>query len=46
MKFHCCDVRRLEVLRRHGTANALDFIEVLDLDAPPLVPFEPELNTT
>lgn len=38
MKYHCCDERRLEVLRRSGTANAIEFVEVLDLAAPPGVP--------
>lgn len=38
MRFHCCDERRLEVLRRSGSANAIDFVEVLDLAAPPAVP--------
>jgi hypothetical protein len=34
MKVHCCDLRRLEVLKRAGTANAIEFLEVLDLAAP------------
>ena len=34
MKFHCCDPRRLEVLRRFGSDNAIDFVEVLDRAAP------------
>ena len=34
MRFHCCDLRRLEVLRQAGSANAIDFIEVLDKAAP------------
>lgn len=38
MKYHCCDPRRLEVLRRSGSANAIDFLEVLDRAAPPGVP--------
>ncbi|MCW5580845.1 MAG: putative baseplate assembly protein [Luteimonas sp.] len=38
MKYHCCDQRRLEVLRRSGSANAIDFVEVLDRAAPPGVP--------
>ncbi|GAB2502681.1 putative baseplate assembly protein [Pseudoxanthomonas sangjuensis] len=38
MKFHCCDPRRLEVLRRFGSDNAIDFVEVLDRAAPPGVP--------
>ena len=40
MKFHCCDPRRLEVLRRFGSSghNAIDFVEVLDRAAPPGVP--------
>jgi hypothetical protein len=36
--FHCCDERRLDVLRLAGTANAIDFLEVLDQAAPPGVP--------
>ncbi|MFO1161121.1 MAG: putative baseplate assembly protein [Reyranellaceae bacterium] len=38
MKFHCCDLRRLEVLRRSGTANAIDYLEVLDKAGPPAAP--------
>ena len=34
MKFHCCDPRRLDVIKRNGTANAIEFLEVLDLAAP------------
>jgi hypothetical protein len=34
MKFHCCDERRLDVLRRFGSDNAIDFLEVLDKAAP------------
>jgi hypothetical protein len=30
MSFHCCDTRRLEALRRAGTVNAIDYLEVLD----------------
>jgi hypothetical protein len=36
--FHCCDTRRLEVLRRSGSKNAVEFLEVLDHAAPPAVP--------
>ncbi len=32
--FHCCDQRRLDVLRVAGSANAIDFIEVLDRASP------------
>ena len=38
MKFQCCDPRRLEVLAHSGSANAIEFIEVLDHEAPPGVP--------
>ena len=38
MKFHCCDLRRLEVLKRSGSANAIEFLEVLDLASPPGAP--------
>ncbi|MGY1409190.1 putative baseplate assembly protein [Luteimonas sp. A611] len=38
MKYHCCDPRRLEVLRSSGSANAIDFLEVLDRAARPGVP--------
>jgi hypothetical protein len=34
MKFHCCDPRRLDVIKRNGTANAIEFLEVLDRAAP------------
>ncbi len=36
--FHCCDERRLDVLQQGGSANAIEFIEVLDHAAPPGVP--------
>lgn len=32
--FHCCDPRRLEVLQRSGSANAIVFLEVVDRAAP------------
>lgn len=35
MIFACCQPRRLEVLRRSGHANAIEFVEVLDHLAPP-----------
>ena len=36
MIFHCCERRRLEVLRRSSTTkNAIEFLEVLDHEAPP-----------
>ena len=35
MIFTCCDERRLEVLRRSGSKNAIDYLEVLDHAAPP-----------
>ena len=36
MIFHCCERRRLEVLRRSSTTkNAIEFLEVLDHAAPP-----------
>jgi hypothetical protein len=38
MKFHCCDLRRIEVLKRSGSANAIEFLEVLDLASPPGTP--------
>ncbi|WP_395715192.1 GPW/gp25 family protein [Reyranella sp.] len=38
VKFHCCDLRRLDVLRLSGTANAIDFLEVLDKGGPPAAP--------
>src|SRR3954447_25630909 len=38
MIFHCCDPRRLEVLKRSGSANAIEFVEVLDRGAPPGAP--------
>jgi hypothetical protein len=33
---HCCDLRRLEVLRNAGSANAVEFIEVRDRAEPVL----------
>jgi hypothetical protein len=38
VKQHCCDPRRLEVLKAKGSANAIEFIEVLDLASPPDAP--------
>jgi hypothetical protein len=38
MIFSCCEQRRLEVLRRSGSKNAIEFLEVLDHSAPPGVP--------
>ena len=38
MKQHCCDPRRLDVLKAKGSANAIEFIEVLDLASPPGAP--------
>ncbi|HXJ03240.1 MAG TPA: putative baseplate assembly protein [Micropepsaceae bacterium] len=38
MIFHCCDLRRLDVLKRSGSANAIEFLEVLDLASPPGAP--------
>lgn len=38
MKFSCCDERRLEVLRRLGSQNAIEYLEVLDHAAPANVP--------
>lgn len=38
MTAHCCDPRRLEILRRLGSANAIEFLEVLDRAAPPGAP--------
>ena len=36
MIFHCCELRRLEILRRSSTdTNAIEFLEVLDHAAPP-----------
>lgn len=33
-RFHCCDQRRLDVIKLNGTANGIEFIEVLDKAAP------------
>ena len=43
MIFSCCDERRLEVLRRSGSKNAIEFVEVLDRSAPPGVPLQQTL---
>ncbi len=37
-RFHCCDQRRLEVIKVSGTADGIEFVEVLDKAAPPGVP--------
>jgi hypothetical protein len=36
--YHCCEPRRLEVLGKSGSANAIEFLEVLDRAAPAGVP--------
>jgi Baseplate J-like protein len=38
MTFHCCDLPRLDVLQRSGSANAIAFLEVLDKAGPPGAP--------
>ncbi|WP_321796806.1 putative baseplate assembly protein [Caballeronia sp. J97] len=38
MTFHCCDQRRLEVIKLHGSDNGIEFLEVLDKAAPPGAP--------
>lgn len=38
MRYHCCDLRRLEIVKNSGSANAIDFVEVLDREAPPGAP--------
>jgi hypothetical protein len=38
VKFVCCNLRRLEVLAQSGNANAIEFLEVLDKEAPPTAP--------
>ena len=38
MKFHCCELQRLEVLQRAGSDNAIEFLEVRDhLEPDPLL---------
>jgi Baseplate J-like protein len=37
MMFHCCDERRLDVIKRNGSSNAIVFLEVLDTLAPAAV---------
>src|SRR5690349_11337759 len=34
MIFRCCEQRRLEVLRRSGSKNAIEFLEVIERSAP------------
>lgn len=36
--FHCCDPRRLAVIKTSGSANAIEFLEVLDVESPPGAP--------
>jgi hypothetical protein len=38
VRFACCNLRRLEVLALAGTANAIEFLEVLDKEAAPTAP--------
>jgi Baseplate J-like protein len=44
--FDCCDPRRLEVIRRSGSANAIERLEVLDLESPPGAPRQQTLLVT
>lgn len=37
-QYRCCDERRLEVIKVKGSANAIEFLEVLDRAAPPGAP--------
>ena len=38
MKYHCCELQRLEVIKLSGTANGIEFIEVRDhLEPDPLL---------
>lgn len=34
MKYHCCDQRRLDVVKLNGTLNGLDYLEVRDSGLP------------
>ena len=34
MKYFCCDERRRHVVKAQGTLNGLDYVEVIDRDAP------------
>ena len=38
MIYHCCDPRRRELVLAHLTLNGIDFVEVLDREAPPATP--------
>ncbi|WP_068827024.1 putative baseplate assembly protein [Pseudomonas sp. BMS12] len=35
MIYHCCDLHRRALVDAHPSLNGIDFLEVLDLDAPP-----------
>jgi uncharacterized phage protein gp47/JayE len=35
VRYHCCEERRLEAVRKVGALNAVEYVEVLDGDAPP-----------
>jgi hypothetical protein len=37
-RFHCCDQRRLEVIKLKGSANGIEFLDVLDKASPPGAP--------
>jgi len=36
MKYFCCDLRRLEVIKLAGSANGIEYLEVLDHLEPDL----------
>lgn len=40
MIYHCCDARRRELVMDHLTFNGIDFLEVLDTEAPTGTPLQ------
>ncbi|MDB4891948.1 MAG: putative baseplate assembly protein, partial [Gemmatimonadetes bacterium] len=38
MRYSCCDEPRRIAVEAHATLNGIDYLEVLDLDAPPGIP--------
>ncbi|MEA2143875.1 MAG: hypothetical protein QOI64_2305, partial [Solirubrobacteraceae bacterium] len=35
MRYHCCELRRLKAVKQVGALNAIEYLEVLDSEAPP-----------
>ena len=46
MIYHCCDALRRNAVAAHPTLNGIDYLEVLDNEAPPGSPRQRTLHAT